>query len=112
MPPSFSKDVVPGTETDAGKVRKLAARVEQTLTWKCLYPDPKQIPVTLISPLNRLGAPPNVQHIHYGILLSFKNTGVIEGNGEDDGNLAMPSRAAAPRSHDSSLQKKVSLSGP
>ena len=60
-----------------GKFKKLAARVEETLTQKRLFPEPKQLVpgLILVSPRNRLGAPPNVQHIHFGILKSFKDKG-------------------------------------
>ena len=58
---------------DAGKVMKLAQRVEHTLMTEALFPDPKQIDpnLILVSPRNRLGASPNVQHVHFGILKSF-----------------------------------------
>ena len=38
-----------------------------------MYQEPKQIDpnMVLVSPMNRLGASPNVQHIHFGILKSF-----------------------------------------
>lgn len=65
-----------GANTDPGKFKKLAHRVEETLK-QCLYEQPKQIPppLILVAPLNRLGAPPNQQHLHKGILSSFKNKG-------------------------------------
>ena len=58
---------------DPGKFLKLAQRVEETLTKEILHQEPKQLDpnVVLVSPLNRLGASPNVQHIHFGILKSF-----------------------------------------
>ena len=62
-----------GTHVDQGKFLKLAQRVEETLS-KTLYPDPKQLDPNhvLVSPLNRMGGSPNVQHIHFGILKSFQ----------------------------------------
>ena len=59
---------------DQGKFLKLAQRVEETLTRESLYPDPKQLDpnLVLVSPLNRLGGSPNVQHIHFGSLKSFQ----------------------------------------
>ena len=79
MPPAASKFGVPtaGKDTDAGKFRKLAERVEETLTKESLFPEPKQLdPCTvLVAPFNRDGAPPNVKHIHHTILKSFKEKG-------------------------------------
>ena len=65
----------PGEGTDQGKFKKLAARVEETLT-EVLYPEPKQIDPNLVMPswLNRLGASPNVQHVHFGILKSIQTS--------------------------------------
>ena len=63
--PSISKDI------DQGKFKqKLAQRVEDTLTNEILFHEPKQLDpcLILVSPLNRDGAPPNVQHIHFKIL--------------------------------------------
>ena len=62
-----------GSDVDPGKFLKLAQRVEETLTNEILYKEPKQLEpnVVLVSPLNRLGASPNVQHIHFGILKSI-----------------------------------------
>ena len=58
---------------DQGKFLKLAQRVEDTLSKETQYPDPKQLDPNhvLVSPFNRMGQPPNVQHIHFGILKSF-----------------------------------------
>ena len=61
---------------DPAKFLKLAERVERTLSEGegCLNKDmPKQVDPNkiLVSPLNRLGAPPNVRHVHQGILKSF-----------------------------------------
>ena len=63
----------PGASVDQGKFLKLAQRVEQTLTKEVVYPEPKQLDpnLVLVSPLNRMGASPNVQHVHFGILKSF-----------------------------------------
>ena len=59
---------------DMGKFQKLAQRVEETLTTEVLFPEPKQIDpnLVLVSPMNRWGASPNVQHVHLGILRSFQ----------------------------------------
>ena len=48
--------------------------MEETLTSEILYPEPKQIDpnLVLVSPLNRLGGSPNVQHVHFGILKSIQ----------------------------------------
>ena len=63
----------PGVDVDAGKFAKLAQRVEEALTTKALHHEPKQIDpnLILVSPNNRLGPPPNVQHVHQGILKSI-----------------------------------------
>lgn len=65
-----------GKDTDAGKSMKLAQRVEKILK-KCINDTPKQLePQTLlVDPKNRDGAPPNVQHVHKGILRSFQTAG-------------------------------------
>ena len=70
VPPSLSGP-------DACKTAKLAQRVEQTLKMNRKFEDPKQIDPReiLVAPLNRDGAPPNVQHIHHGILKSFVEKG-------------------------------------
>ena len=64
--PSLAKDV------DQGKFKKLAQRVEEALSQESLFVEPKQIDPSLIlvAPTNRDGAPPNVQHVHYGVLHS------------------------------------------
>ena len=66
-----------GDATDLGRFRKLAQRVEQVLNDRVLYKEPKQLdPKTvLVAPLNRDGAPPNVQHIHSDILKGFMKVG-------------------------------------
>ncbi len=62
---------------DQGRFKKLAQRVEDTLTNETLFAEPKQIDPSLIlvSPMNRDGAPPNVRHVHFGILRSFLTKG-------------------------------------
>ena len=52
---------------------KLAQRVEKALSQECLFAEPNQIDrsLVLVAPTNRDGSPPNVQHVHYGILKSF-----------------------------------------
>ena len=74
--PKFESPKV-AADVDAGKFKKLAQRVEETLTTEILFAEPKQIDPSLIlvAPHNRDGAPPNVQHVHYGILKSFKTKG-------------------------------------
>ena len=61
-----------GPQADAGKAFKLAQRVEKALS-KCINSEAKQLdPLSLlIDPDNRDGAPPNIQHVHFGILKSF-----------------------------------------
>jgi hypothetical protein len=58
-------------------LKKIAERVGQTLNEKVLYKEPKQLDPRsiLVAPFNRDGAPPNVQHIHHGILKSFLQKG-------------------------------------
>ena len=70
-PPKLSTDI------DQGKFGKLAQRVEQTLTEKVLFREPKQLdPSSILAPpLNRDGAPPNVQRIHFKILKGFLEKG-------------------------------------
>ena len=52
-------EVKTGENTDQGKFKKLAQRVESTLNEKVLFKDPKQlVPASvLVAPLNRDGAP-------------------------------------------------------
>ena len=66
-----------GEGTDQGKLKKLAQRVEQILTEMVLFHDPKQVPPhkILVAPLNRQGAPPNLQYIHFGILKGMQEKG-------------------------------------
>ena len=66
-----------GKDVDQGKFKKLAQRVEETMAKESLFAEPKQIDPSLIlvAPTNRDGAPPNVQHVHYGILKSFMTSG-------------------------------------
>ena len=65
-----------GPSVDTGKFQKLALRIEKTLT-ETLFPGPKQHDpsLVLLGPNNREGAPPNVRHVHFGILASFKTNG-------------------------------------
>ena len=60
--PSLKGDLV-----DVGKAKKLAQRVEETLSTMCLFADPKQLDPSwvLVASLNRLGAPPNKRHVHF-----------------------------------------------
>jgi hypothetical protein len=60
-------------DLDQGKLKKLAQRVEETLATDCLFVEPKQIDpnLVLVAPMNRLGGSPNVNHVHFGILMSF-----------------------------------------
>ena len=60
-----------------GRFQKLAQRVEETLTTEVIFPEPKQVDpnLVLVSPMNRWGASPNVQHVHLGILRSFQRNG-------------------------------------
>ena len=66
-----------GKDVDCGKFKKLAQRVEETLTNESLFANPKQLDpqLILVAPTNRDGAPPNVQHVHFGILRSFVRKG-------------------------------------
>lgn len=52
---------------------KLAQRVKETLHTACRITEPKQLAPSQVrvAPANRYGAPPNVQHAHYGILHAF-----------------------------------------
>ena len=64
-------------ESDAGKMVKLAQRVEEVLNNGVIFKEPKQLDprAVLVSPVNRDGAPPNVQYIHNGILKNFVTKG-------------------------------------
>ena len=66
-----------GKDTDAGKLGKLAQRVEKILQEQVVFREPKQLDPSsiLVAPLNRDGAPPNVPHIHQGILAGFFEKG-------------------------------------
>ena len=66
-----------GPLQDAGKFMKLAQRVEKTLNDEVLFKEPKQLDPrsVLMSPYNRDGAPPSVQHIHHGILKGIVHKG-------------------------------------
>ena len=74
---AFLKENKPKKDVDQGAFKKLAHRVETTMASKCLFPDPRQVPpqYILVSYNNRLGAPPNVPHVHHGILKGFKEKG-------------------------------------
>jgi hypothetical protein len=65
-----------GANSDAGKSAKLAGRVLAILG-TAVNKEPKQLDprALLVSPHNRDGAPPNVQHIHHGILRSIRSNG-------------------------------------
>ena len=65
------------TQSDPGKLKKLAQRVEQTLNEHVVFKEPKQLVPrsVLVAPHNRDGAPPNVQHVHMTILKSFLTKG-------------------------------------
>ena len=60
-------------ECDQGRMKKLAQRVEGALTDCLVFKEPKQLDphALLVSHLNRDGAPPNVQHVHFVILKSI-----------------------------------------
>ena len=64
-------------EADPGKYLKLAQRVEKSLHDQVLFKDPKQLDPEsiLVDPNNRLGAPPNAQYVHQGILRSYSTHG-------------------------------------
>ena len=74
----FEAPEISSDRTDTGKYEKLAVKVEKLLATKTLNSkgplqiDPNHV---LVSPLNRLGAAPNVRHVHQGILKGFKSTG-------------------------------------
>ena len=78
MPAAPRGPVDPGlAPRDELKTIKLAQRVEGALKSNRIFEGAKQIepqPV-LVAPLNRGGAPPNVQHVHFGILGSFMDKG-------------------------------------
>jgi len=65
-----------GTNADAAKAMKLAQRVELILG-TCVNQEPRHLDPRslLVSPQNRDGAPPNVQHVHQGILRSLAQNG-------------------------------------
>ena len=69
--------ITDGSAFDQGKLRKLAQRVEHALNEKVRLKEPKQLDprAVLVAPLNRDGAPPNVQHVHQVILRSFLQQG-------------------------------------
>ena len=62
---------------DELKTLKLAQIVTECLKNNRIFEDAKQIEPqqVLVVPLNRDGAPPNCQHIHFGIIRSFGDKG-------------------------------------
>ena len=56
---------------------KVALRVQKTLTDFGVWQEPKQLDPSsiLVAPCNRDGAPPNVPHIHHGILKGLMDHG-------------------------------------
>ena len=62
---------------DTLKAKKLALRVEETLNKHGLIRAPKQLEpaLVLVAPTNRDGGPPNVQHVHDGVLMPFITKG-------------------------------------
>ena len=78
LPTSFGAPKVDPTRTDPAKMEKLAIRVNKALTEHAIFGQPKQLDPdqVLVSPLNRMGAPPNVRHIHDVILASIVQSGL------------------------------------
>ena len=66
-----------GPVAHTGQFLKLAERVEQTLAQEAINQQPKQLDPdrVFVGPNNRLGASPNVQHVHFGILKSIRDKG-------------------------------------
>ena len=64
---------------DPHKTTKLAQIVSECLKANGVHQEAKQIEPQqlLVAPSNRDGSPPNVPHIHYGILESFRSKGSI-----------------------------------
>ena len=83
--PKKQPDLQPPHEPAASKVPhavlakegKLAQRVEGVLMNQKVFQEPKQIDpqAILVAPMNRDGAPPNVPHVHHGILKSIVEQG-------------------------------------
>jgi hypothetical protein len=75
-PSKFGAPHVNPSNTDIAKQLKLAQRVEKIMETAVLA-GPKRIGPRklLVAPANRDGAPPNVQHVHHGILASFAKAG-------------------------------------
>ena len=73
----FQSPEIKGDLVDVGKFKKLAQRVEQSLTEDILFAEPKQLDPDLVpvAPNNRDGAPTNKSHLHFGVLKSFKVRG-------------------------------------
>ena len=67
----------PSIDVDPFKLNKLALRVEEHLKKFAVYQDPKHLDpsAVLVAEHNRLGAPPNVPHVHRGILQSMNEKG-------------------------------------
>ena len=76
MPSKFASPNI-SPDIDQGKFKKNAQRVEETLTEKVLFHEPKQLDpsLVLVSPLNRDGSPLNVNHLHCRILKEFLEKG-------------------------------------
>ena len=91
-PPRQKGDLV-----DVGKMKKLAQRVEETLTQMCLFAEPKQLDpsLVLVAPLNRLGAPPNKRHVHFGDPLELQGQKGLTGPG-----LRLASASSSPALRD------------
>ena len=73
-----SKEALPFQSlVDQVKLQKLAKRVEEYLEKLVINKEPKQLDprLLLVAPLNREGAPPNLQHIHRVILKCFLEKG-------------------------------------
>jgi len=75
-PSKFGSPKVNPEITDISKHLKLAQRVEKIMEKAVLAGtkriDPRKL---LVAPANRDGAPPNIQHVHHGILKSFATAG-------------------------------------
>ena len=77
LPTTFGAPKVDPSRTDVSKMDKLAIRVNKALAEHAIFAQPKQLDTdqVLVSPLNRMGAPPNVRHIHDVILHSIVQNG-------------------------------------
>ena len=65
------------TQAQATQQVKLAQRVEGVLMNQKVFQEPRQIDprAILVAPSNRDGAPPNVPHVHHGIIKSIIEQG-------------------------------------